>query len=334
MSSPREAVETHVRTARAGQSIVVNDLKRFGPQVSAAPLSLKQAENYCKSLAQRHYENFSVASILVPKSIRQDFFNVYAYCRWSDDLADEVSQSSEAIRLLAWWRTELHRCFRGAATHPVFVAIQATCRQHLLTMEPFEDLLDAFTQDQSVTRYETDGELYDYCRRSANPVGRILLQLARVDSPDAVRLSDRVCTGLQIANFCQDLQRDSQKNRIYLPRERWLRYPITEAEILAGVATPQLRIALKDWVSTAWIYLADGLSLSQHGPRWLARDVQLFARGGLTILENIARSGFNVWGQPIEVTRKQKFALLIRAILQPRSKRLPTRLSSPGTIDA
>lgn len=302
-----------------GKSIVIEDLQLFGPSVSVPSVDLVQAEKYCKTLAKRHYENFSVASLLVPATIRQDFFNIYAYCRWSDDLADEIGNSADSLRLLDWWRTELHSCFSGTATHPVYIALRKTISTHSLSIENFEKLLDAFVQDQCVTRYSSQLEVIEYCRGSANPVGRILLQLARVEGPRAMKLSDLICTGLQIANFCQDIREDALQGRIYLPRDLWQRFQLTESEILSGHATENLRFALKVWVELARTQLVSGLPLVQLTPRWLARDIQLFTRGGLSILNNIASANYNVWAKPIEVSKRQKLALLIRSVLSPRS---------------
>lgn len=304
---------------RTGKKIVVEDLQRFGPNVPYEPMVVGMAQKYCKSLAKRHYENFSIASLLVPSAIRQDFYNVYAYCRWSDDLADEIGNAANSIQLLEWWRSELRACFSGTAKHPVFVALKQTILNHSLTLENFEHLLDAFVQDQTVTRYRSQLDIFEYCRGSANPVGRILLQLARVKDPAALPLSDRVCSGLQIANFCQDLRQDALIGRIYLPKDLWVRFQITESEVLAGKRTDNLCLALKVWVELARTSLVSGLPLVKHTPRWLARDIQLFVRGGLSILDNIARADFNVWDQPINVSKKQKLALLLRAVISPRS---------------
>jgi len=313
---------------RPGKRIVVEDLKRFGPNVPYEPIPVDQAKKYCKSLAKRHYENFSVASLLVPSSIRQDFYNIYAYCRWSDDLADEIGNAANSIELLEWWRSELRACFSGTANHPVLVALKQTIADHSLTIENFEHLLAAFVIDQTVTRYRSQLDIFEYCRGSANPVGRILLELARVKDPVALTLSDRVCSGLQIANFCQDLRQDALIGRIYLPKDLWERFQVTESEVLAGERTDNLCLALKVWVELARTSLVSGLPLVKLTPRWLARDIQLFVRGGLSILDNIARADFNVWDQPITVSKKQKLALLVRAILRPRSIQV-TELARP-----
>lgn len=319
MSSPREASTSTEQPARAGQRIVVEDLKRFGPDASFEPVGKEFAEKYCKSLAERHYENFSIASFLVPARLRQDFFNIYAYCRWSDDLADELENSSDAMRHLEWWRGELRQCFQQQAKHPVFVALKGTVARHQISPGPFEDLLDAFVQDQRIHRYETDDELISYCRGSANPVGRILLKLAGTSDSQALLWSDSICTGLQIANFCQDVRRDALRGRIYFPKQRWADHAISEADLLRGECSKPLLNAMRDWVAVARGYLIGGLPLVKVVPAWLSRDIQLFARGGLTILDNIERSGFDVWTRPIQVSKGQKVKLLMQSLLFPRS---------------
>lgn len=330
MPSPSEAISSPHHSSRAGKNIVLEDLKLFGPGSSVASMDVRQAKKYCKSLAERHYENFSIASFLLPASIRQDFYNIYAYCRWSDDLADEIGNAADSLRFLDWWRMELRACFSGISKHPVFIALSETIRVHPLSLEHFEHLLDAFVQDQRVIRYRSQQQLIEYCSGSANPVGRILLQLAHVSGRNALQLSDQICTGLQIANFCQDIRHDALRGRIYLPREIWERLQISESEILAGRVTDNLRFALKEWVDSARAHLLRGLPLVRLTPRWLARDIQLFARGGLTILNNIERSNFNVWDRPIEVSKKQKLVLLLRATLSPRSIHVADRTRPQG----
>ena len=177
----------------------------------------EEARGYTRWLATSHYENFHVASVLLPKRLHQDFYNVYAFCRWADDLGDELGDAAESLRLLAWWREELEAMFGGEARHPVFVALKETVERHRLPREPFEDLIAAFVQDQTVHSYEDWGDLWSYCRCSANPVGRLVLRLCGYADERRDRWSDAICTGLQLANFWQDVAVDLTKDRIYLP---------------------------------------------------------------------------------------------------------------------
>src|SRR5690606_25842748 len=191
-------------------------------------ISLAQAEAHCRRLARSHYENFLVASVLLPRAMRQPFYNVYAFCRHADDLADESGSPQLALDRLHDWQVQLQRCFSGRAEHPIFVALSDTRSRFQLSIEPFDQLLDAFRQDQTKTRYATFAERLDYCRRSANPVGRIVLRLAAADSPENMELSDRICTGLQLANHWQDIRRDFLAGRIYLPQDAMDAHGVTE----------------------------------------------------------------------------------------------------------
>src|SRR5215475_2755023 len=177
----------------------------------------EEACDYTRWLATHHYENFHVVSFLLPKRLHQDFYNVYSFCRWADDLGDEIGDTQESLRLLAWWRAELQKMYAGEATHPVFVALQGTAQRCRLPMEPFDDLIKAFEQDQTVTRYRNFEELFQYCRYSANPVGRLVLGLCGYRDAERQALSDATCTALQLANHWQDVTVDLLKDRVYLP---------------------------------------------------------------------------------------------------------------------
>ena len=206
-----------------------HDLEHFGPDATPPPLTLRQSQHYCRRLAERHYENFTVASRLLPRRLRQHVCNIYAYCRWADDLADETGDPQRSLALLDWWEKLLRECYQGQATHPVFIALAETIHQFNIPVEPFLDLLVAFRQDQQVTRYETIDQLLEYCRYSANPVGRMVLYLGQCHTPERARLSDSICTGLQLANFWQDVARDWDRGRIYLPQADCRRFGYDEA---------------------------------------------------------------------------------------------------------
>ena len=174
-----------------------------------------------RDLARRHRENFSVLTRLVPADVRDDFAAVYAFCRTADDLGDEIDDPTRSLELLAWWRSEIDRAFAGDPGHWVFQALVPTISRFELSPEPFRDLVSAFEQDQSVVRYEDWDGLLDYCRRSADPVGRLVLALLEEPRDDEVlRRSDAICTALQLTNHWQDAARDLlDRDRIYLPRE-------------------------------------------------------------------------------------------------------------------
>ncbi len=284
----------------------------------SAICSREQADAYCRWVAQSHYENFQIASFLLPRLLRRDFHNIYAYCRWSDDLGDEVGSRTQAQQLLAWWQEQLDLLFAGGLNrHPVMCALAGTLQRHALPKQPFVDLLSAFQQDQTKFRYESLEELTDYCRRSANPVGRLVLGLAgAADDAENLRLSDSICTGLQLANFCQDMYRDAALGRIYAPRELWQRHGITESQILAGRPCSAMSGMLAEFVELAKNYLVQGGELIDRVPRWLALDVRLFRAGGLAILSEIERLQFDVWTHRPEVGRWHKMKLLTGALAQ------------------
>ncbi|MFN5756772.1 MAG: squalene/phytoene synthase family protein [Planctomycetia bacterium] len=202
--------------------------------IPATPPALAEAEAFCRALASSHYENFTVATRLVPRRLRQHLANVYAFARWGDDLADEAESPAAAAGAIADWRRQLLECFAGRVKHPVFVALSDTVRQTGLGIEPFEDLLDAFEEDRAfdeagvACRYASRSEVLAYCRRSADPVGRIVLGLEGCRDAALVAMSDAICTGLQLVNFWQDVRRDRRAGRVYLPREDMRRHGVDE----------------------------------------------------------------------------------------------------------
>lgn len=271
------------------------DLARFGPGATDPPrLTLEEARAYNRRVALGHYENFPVVTWFLPAKLRQPFCDVYAFCRWSDDLGDELDSPEEALRLLDWWRTELQACPSGEARHPVFVALRETLRNHDLALEPFHDLITAFERDQRQTRYETYADLLDYCRYSANPVGRILLRLTGSESPRTLELSDDVCTGLQLINFWQDVARDWEIGRVYLPREDREQFGASETHIAKRHPTDAFRALLCCEVDRAEALLNQGRELGQLVDRSIRLDIRLFALGGLRICEKIRKQQHDV----------------------------------------
>src|SRR5208282_1225198 len=255
-----------------------------------------EAQEYCRRLARSHYENFSVVSWFLPEPLRQHFFNVYAYCRISDDLGDEVGDTSASLQLLDQWETELNACYEGHPLHPVFVALAVTVRKFEIPKHEFADLLSAFRQDQRVCRYETFNDLLGYCRFSANPVGHLVLYLCGYHDAERQLLSDTTCTALQLANFWQDVSADFSKGRIYLPLEDLRRFSVSEAEIRGARNTSAFCDMMKFEVERAREWFTQGLPLIAKVDRALATDIELFSRGGQEILKAIERQDFAVLG--------------------------------------
>jgi squalene synthase HpnC len=280
------------------------------------PVSLDEARAYCRTVATTHYENFSVVSWLVPRRLRPHFHAIYAYCRGADDLADETGDAGRAVILLDEWERELRACYNGQPTHPVFVALADTVRTCQLPIEPFTDLLTAFRRDQQQTRYDTFNAVLDYCRCSANPVGRLVLHLARDATVENFVLSDSICTGLQLVNFCQDVARDYDRGRIYLPFESWRRFGYDEAMFARREFNGAFAEMLKFEVGRAERFLLDGLPLAKSAPREIRTQVELFVRGGLEVVAAIRRIGYNVWATRPTVSRLSKLRLFTRTWLR------------------
>jgi squalene synthase HpnC len=291
--------------------------------------SLAEARAYCQHLANSHYENFHVASWFLPEPLRPHFHAIYAYCRISDDLGDEVGSTEVALALLDLWGRELDACYEGRAKHPVFVALAETIKSCSIPKEPFADLLTAFRHDQTVARYASMDEVLGYCRYSANPVGRLVLYACDEVSDENFRLSDATCSALQLANFWQDVSVDFLKGRVYIPQNDMRRFGVTDETIAAGVATPEFRVLLKHEVDYARSLFEKGLPLIGRVRRDLALDLDLFSRGGLEILHAIELRNYDVLSARPAISKRTKLALALRAV---SGKLLPfLRLGGPNT---
>lgn len=284
------------------------------PEALASAYSQAEAENYTRWLATHHYENFHVASVLLPKRLHQDFYNVYAYCRWADDLGDELGDPEESLRLLAWWREQLEAMYSGRAKHPVFVALRTTVQRYAIPEQPFSDLICAFVQDQTVTRYETYAQLVDYCRFSANPVGRLVLYLCGYSDARRQALSDATCTALQFANFWQDVTVDLEQDRVYMPLEVLERHGCPIADLVARRFTPAFRSAMQELVHRTRVLFHEGLPLADLVNRRLAVDIELFSRGGLRVLERIEQQNYDVLSKRPAISKTERVWLLLRTL--------------------
>jgi squalene synthase HpnC len=284
-------------------------------RIPATAPCLEEARAYCEQLAKSHYENFSVATWFLPRRLRQHFYNVYAYCRISDDLGDEVGDPQQSLELLDQWEAELNACYGGSPKHPVFVALAETVKQCSIPKHEFSDLLIAFRQDQTVTRFETFDDILAYCRYSANPVGHLVLYLCGYSDFDRQQLSDYTCTALQLANFWQDVLVDYGKGRIYLPLEDLRRFGVTGDDIAQCRATPQFIAMMKFEVERARDWFARGIPLIKTVNRELAVDLELFTRGGQEILSAIERQGFDVLRARPEISKPRKLLLVLRAAI-------------------
>jgi squalene synthase HpnC len=283
--------------------------------IPSIPPTLAEGREYCARLARTHYENFSVASWFLPRRLRQHFFNVYAYCRISDDLGDEVGDPTASLALLDQWQGELDASYDGNPRHPVFVALAETVREFDIPKHEFSDLLRAFRQDQTITRFETFNDVLGYCRYSANPVGHLVLYLCGYRDVERQYLADFTCTALQLANFWQDVSVDYEKGRIYLPLEDLRSFNVTQPEIANNQNTPAFCAMMKFEVERARDWFRQGLPLIGKVDRELAVDLDLFSRGGQEILNAIEKQNYAVLGNRPAISKPRKLALVARAAL-------------------
>ncbi len=275
--------------------------------------SLADAKAYCERLARSHYENFSVATWFLPKRLRPHFHSVYAYCRISDDLGDEVGNTQQSLALLDAWERELDECYDGTPRHPAFVALRETIRACEVPKDPFANLLKAFRQDQTMTRYESFDDVLGYCKYSANPVGHLVLYLCGYRDEERQRLSDFTCTALQLANFWQDVKVDYSKGRVYLPLEDLRRFGATEQQIADSRFDECFRELMRFEVDRAMDWFRQGLPLVEKLDRELAVDIELFSRGGMEILKAIEQQGYDVLTSRPAISKSRKLKLVAKA---------------------
>jgi len=314
--------------------IAVDDNLIGAPEIYLTPVvrpSLAEAQAWCKHLATTHYENFHVATFFLPAALRPHFHSVYAFCRTSDDLGDEVADTATATRLLAQWRAMLHQCFAEPelSRHPVYVALQPTIAACSLPTEPFDDLISAFEQDQSHTHHESLESLEAYSRYSANPVGRLVLLVSGYRSEELFQLSDDICTGLQLANFYQDVVEDDARGRRYIPADAMQRFGVTDEQIHERRFDAEFRVMMQFLVDDARARLTRGHRIVSMVDRDLAATLSLFVKGGHAILDAIAAQGYDTLRARPVVTKEAKLRLLggallgkIGAILRPSRRRV------------
>ena len=277
--------------------------------------STETAQQYTRWLATHHYENFNVVSWLLPKALHQHFYNVYAYCRWADDLGDEIPDTNRALELLDWWEQELNACYDGHPSHPVFVALSETIVAKDIPKQPFADLLKAFRQDQTTKRYPTWDAVINYCVYSANPVGRLVLYLCGYRDAERQKLSDATCTALQLANFWQDVGRDLEKGRIYIPLDIAATHGLTETDIVARNFDDRYPRLMKDLIARTRTLFAEGMPLAKMVNARLSVDLEMFSRGGLAVLDAIEASGYDTLHHRPSIGKAKQIRLLGRALV-------------------
>jgi squalene synthase HpnC len=320
---------------------LLDQLDTYGPR-RCDVLTFEQASDYTRRLAKSHYENFTVVSWFLPRRLRDDFRHVYSFCRWADDLGDEAGSKERSLDLLAWWRRELDLCYADQPRHPVFVALRPTITKHDIPRKPFDDLIDAFVQDQHVSRYHTWPQVIDYCTRSADPVGRLVLYLCGYRDEERQRLSDATCTALQLANFWQDVRRDVlERDRVYIPSEVASRHGLdietmvdairhdaakqadssgccSACATVPGVAINAIaqpyRATVKELCDRTWPLFEKGRALWPLIAKDVRIDIQLFSLGGEATLKMIRKHQYNTLRSRPSVGKGAKLALMMRAL--------------------
>jgi len=289
-----------------------------GAGIESKHWSIEEAYGFCERLARSHYENFPVGSVLVKKDLRKHFYSIYAFARIADDFADEAySESYDAADRLAWldeWGRKLEAAYEGRATHPVFLALSHTAGQFSLPNTLFDDLLSAFRQDVTVRRYNSYGDLLDYCRRSANPVGRLVLLLFGYRDPEMHSRSDDICTGLQLANHWQDVKIDLDKDRVYLPLEDMLRFGISAETLERDCKSDRFRGLMAMEVDRARALFERGKPLCVGARGRLGLELRAIWLGGARILSRIEKARYDVFNHRPRVTSGDKLRILIRAL--------------------
>ena len=293
-------------------------VKQFGTDSPVWPLDTSLS--YTRWLATNHYENFHVASFLLPKKLQQHFFNVYSFCRWADDLGDELGETAQSLELLDWWRRGVEKMYAGEPCHPVFVALTESVSEYRLPKQLFLDLIHAFEQDQRVHRYETFDELLGYCRYSANPVGRLVLRLWGYSDTERDRLSDATCTALQLTNFWQDVARDFRIGRVYLPLDVMWQHgysvDLLAEDLRDGQARTAGRAVLRDLVHRTWELFNEGAQLLVQVERRLSVDLNLFTEGGLAVLAKIRAQDYDTIRQRPKLGKLDRAGLMVRSTLR------------------
>lgn len=264
-------------------------------------LTLSEAYSYCQDQAANHYENFPVASRLLPWRLRRPIAVIYTFARTADDFADEGDRSpAERLKLLDDYETRLQRLLAGApGSDPVFIALADIIKRYALPIGLFEDLLSAFNQDVTKQRYENFDEILDYCRRSANPVGRLLLYLFDQTEAESLLLSDQICTALQLINFLQDLLQDlNEHDRIYLPQDEMRKYQVSEANIQNRISDTAMQELIQLQIQRARALLLAGAPLGNKLPGRIGLELRMVIQGGMRILQKLKHNGGNVFLRP------------------------------------
>lgn len=301
--------------------------------MTSFPPHLSRAYGYCTDLARGHYENFPVASVLIPAHLRPHVCAVYAFARRADDFADEIQYEGHRLRRLDGWQKQLDACVQGHWTpSPIFVALGHTIRTFDLPVSLFSDLLSAFRQDVEIKRYADFDALRDYCRRSANPVGRLVLMLFGYRDEQRLRWSDQICTALQLANFWQDISVDRGKGRVYIPQEDLARFGVADAALMAGAEGPEIRQLMAFQVARARALFQHGRPLCGNVSGRLSLELKAIWLGGMGILDAVELLQDRVVNQRPSHARRERLGFLWNTLVPGRFARTYPPPTDPVSV--
>lgn len=274
---------------------------------------------YCEDIAKGHYENFPVASLLLPKEKRKYVYAIYAFARAADDFADEEGIEGgvpKRLALLDEWHGKLKECYTGKAYDPIFIALAKTVEDNKIPVKPLEDLLSAFRQDVTKSRYETIDEVLDYCSRSANPVGRLVLMIFGCHDVEFFKYSDKICTALQLTNFWQDVEVDLRKDRVYLPQQDMMRFGYSVKELEMKQFNEKFREMMEFEVNRTQKIFDEGKKLLEMtakdvNTKKLSKELKLTWLGGTTILKKIREINNNVLNSRPKISGLDKLKIFL-----------------------
>ena len=275
--------------------------------------NLKKAYTLCENLAKSHYENFTIASWLIPKKKRNHIYAIYSYCRYTDDLGDEYHGNKQ--KAIDHWERDLLNCYNGTPNHPYMIALQQTIKEFDIPIEPFLKIIKANRMDQTHKRYQTFSDLEKYCQNSANPVGHLILHLNGYKDIKRRTLSDYICTALQLSNFWQDIHRDYLMGRIYIPHEDLNRFGCSEDQLGQKDFNDSFRNLMSFEVERTRHLFYKGYKLMEGVEGYLKLDVALYILGGLKILDRISKQGYDVLNTRPTISKMTKTGLLLKAML-------------------
>ena len=281
-------------------------------------LNVAESYEYCERITRKHAENFPVGSLLIPKNRRKHVYSIYAFARTADDIADEGYEgginTGGRLAALDEWEQKLEACYRGQASHPVFIALSLTAQELQLPLELFRDLLSAFRQDCVKRRYANFDELVDYCARSANPIGRLILLLFDYREERYHRLADEITTGLQLTNFWQDVAVDIMKDRVYLPENEMNRFGVSSDDLRERRFNGRYAALIKFQVERTKDFFGRGSALPALLRGRIALEVRLTLLGGMRILEKIEERGYDTLNARPKLQGRDKVRLMVKLL--------------------